>query len=303
MFFQRGVNGLADLLYRLCPSNLEQLFRATGVSLAQKLFSWRPMLIGRRPRTKPPIRVICISDTQTDQPSNIPPGEILIHAGDATQSGTLKEFQSCIDWLQSFPHPHKIIIGGDHDILLDPSIASPAMGRLLIEWGDVIYLNREAVTLQCSGGRKLRVYGSPLTPRHGNGAFQYPPEQNIWAVPYDVDILITHGPPKGHLDFGNVGCNFLLEELWKTRPRLHVFGHVHESYGQEWVVFDRLQKEYEEVIKANGGGIRRLARLIYEFVIISCQWPPTEASTILINASMVGGNRDEERRQAVTVYV
>jgi Icc-related predicted phosphoesterase len=59
----------------------------------------------------------------------------------------------------------------------------------------------------------------------------------IWdKIPLDTDILITHGPPSGILDFvdpkNSPGCEDLtlkLKELKKLK--LHVFGHIHESYG------------------------------------------------------------------------
>ncbi len=54
-------------------------------------------------------------------------------------------------------------------------------------------------------------------------------------IPAQVDVLITHSPPHGVLDRTpkgeKVGCEELLAATERTRPRLHVFGHVHESYG------------------------------------------------------------------------
>jgi Icc-related predicted phosphoesterase len=50
-------------------------------------------------------------------------------------------------------------------------------------------------------------------------------------------VLITHGPPANILDttYGHVhaGCERLLARLRKIKPRLHVFGHIHEAYGRE----------------------------------------------------------------------
>lgn len=49
-----------------------------------------------------------------------------------------------------------------------------------------------------------------------------------------TDILITHGPPKGVLDeeggesFGSAALRGVLE---KVQPKLHCFGHIHESKG------------------------------------------------------------------------
>ena len=57
-------------------------------------------------------------------------------------------------------------------------------------------------------------------------------------------MLITHGPPLGRGDrvcgpklpggggIQRVGCVDLLDEVQtRVRPRVHVFGHVHEGYG------------------------------------------------------------------------
>ncbi|PYI36505.1 hypothetical protein BP00DRAFT_421451 [Aspergillus indologenus CBS 114.80] len=57
-----------------------------------------------------------------------------------------------------------------------------------------------------------------------------------------IDIVITHGPPYGILDHVgpdhvSVGCEHLYRAVRRARPRLHVFGHIHEGYGamrREW---------------------------------------------------------------------
>jgi Icc-related predicted phosphoesterase len=53
----------------------------------------------------------------------------------------------------------------------------------------------------------------------------------------DTDILITHGPPYGILDSTqrneHVGCKALYERVQLIKPKLHVFGHIHESYGRQ----------------------------------------------------------------------
>lgn len=57
----------------------------------------------------------------------------------------------------------------------------------------------------------------------------------------DVDILMTHGPPKGILDGcpqGNVGCRNLLRALRRAKPLMHCFGHIHEGNGVEIVDWD-----------------------------------------------------------------
>jgi hypothetical protein len=56
-----------------------------------------------------------------------------------------------------------------------------------------------------------------------------------------VDIMITHGPPWKHLDRTTsgemAGCPNLLRALDRVRPRLHCFGHIHEAWGAERVIW------------------------------------------------------------------
>ncbi|KUI73261.1 putative rhamnogalacturonate lyase C [Cytospora mali] len=231
------------------------------------------------------------------RPLDIPHGDILIHAGDLTQSGSFEELQASLDWLNRHPHPNKLVIAGNHDLLLDSSLDATASGggaaaaerRQRLDWGDIIYLQNSTTEITCPNGRRLRVYGSPNSCRHGNWAFQYPRSESgktwLGKIPDDIDILITHGPPRAHLDILRLGCPALLEEVWRVRPRLHVFGHVHEGYGREWLNFDALQEAYERTIIA--GGLCNAIRVMIEFVRAMLR-SKTEAKTLLVNPSMVG---------------
>lgn len=75
--------------------------------------------------------------------------------------------------------------------------------------------------------------------------FTYPPEPSekgseIWStLPKDIDILVTHCPPFGILDISkhgnyNTGCKALLKAVNEIRPKLHIFGHIHESFGHSF---------------------------------------------------------------------
>ncbi len=50
-----------------------------------------------------------------------------------------------------------------------------------------------------------------------------------------VDVLVSHHPPKGILDRPLIGVSAGLSELKslvdRVKPRLHLFGHIHESPG------------------------------------------------------------------------
>ncbi|KAI9044168.1 metallophosphatase domain-containing protein [Aspergillus affinis] len=256
------------------------------------------------------IRVVCISDTHSLEWTDIPDGDLLIHAGDLTNDGSVRKIQAAVDWLRALPHPHKVVVCGNHDSYFDVRSRLPedrdassfsavssstASLRSLdefdsptrIEWGDIHYLQHSSVTLSFppppasttsapsslittatttpSRTRSLTLYGAPqvpalmsLGPEH---AFTYPPHYDAWSgtIPLATDILITHTPPQSHLDMSPVystGCPYLLAEAWRVRPALHVFGHIHHSYGREPVFWDEGQRAWERLCLAR----RRRAR-------------------------------------------
>ena len=83
---------------------------------------------------------------------------------------------------------------------------------------------------------------SPWQPEFCAWAFNVQREseriRSIWdEIPLDTDILITHGPPHSILDATkngeHVGCKFLYQRVQLVKPKLHVFGHIHEAYGKQ----------------------------------------------------------------------
>ncbi len=40
---------------------------------------------------------------------------MFIHAGDILRGGTLDELEAPAKWIHELPHPHKIVIAGNHD--------------------------------------------------------------------------------------------------------------------------------------------------------------------------------------------
>lgn len=84
------------------------------------------------------------------------------------------------------------------------------------------------------------IWGGPWTPWFNDWAFNVRRCEALrdrWLqIPVDIDILVTHGPPKGMLDLApdgeSVGCEELRRRLEIVSPLLHVFGHIHGGYGQ-----------------------------------------------------------------------
>lgn len=56
-------------------------------------------------------RIVCISDTHNQTPS-LPKGDVLIHAGDLTNQGSLSELQKQVTWLEKADFEVKIVVAG-----------------------------------------------------------------------------------------------------------------------------------------------------------------------------------------------
>ncbi|MFN8395634.1 MAG: metallophosphoesterase [Bacteroidia bacterium] len=99
---------------------------------------------------------------------------------------------------------------------------------------NVIYLNDSGVEIE-----GVKIWGSPIQPWFFDWAFNRQRGADIakhWAlIPEDTDILVTHGPPYGILDRTDdgklVGCEELIKVVERIRPKIHVFGHIHEAHG------------------------------------------------------------------------
>jgi len=216
----------------------------------------------RKPSPSSAIRVVCISDTHTHKPMALPPGDVLVHAGDLSNDGTVVEIQDQLDWLSSLPYQHKIIICGNHDSFFDPrSRRKEDLGRNL-DWGELHYLQHSSLKLKFPNkeSRQLCFFGAPQIPQCGGEdfAFQYRRTDDAWSgtIPPETDVLITHTPPRHHLDLPTgMGCEFLLREIWKIKPSLHIFGHVHAGYGREEVGWDETQRIFEKLCARRERGV------------------------------------------------
>lgn len=187
----------------------------------------------------------CISDPHGHYPK-LEGGDLLIVAGDLTARDTLACYNKFFDWFSLQPYTKKVYIAGNHDNLIQQNKTSTP------KYCDASYL--------CDSGTEfegLKIWGSPWT-RSFEGmneyckAFTCDTEEQLtekWAlIPDDVDILVTHSPRAGVLDLvlddpmgrfescpvsrhvGSRSLNFRCQEL---NYKLHIWGHIHESYGMQ----------------------------------------------------------------------
>ena len=307
--------GLDDLLHsRLAQDNYSPLRRlyAQSPSLAFFVAASAYNLFRRSSlpdRFPPPptdsnkVRIVCVSDTHNHllPYSSIPDGDIFIHAGDLTNSGSVVELRLTLDWIRGLPHAHKVLIAGNHDTAL----ADEAQ-REQLNFAGLIYLHDEAVELVIRD-RTLRVFGSPWTPQYGNFAFQYPrghAAEKWTCIPLGTDVLVTHGPPKSHVDNNGLGCAALLDALWKTQPSVVVCGHIHSGRGLETLKWDKGQRLWESIVKARKVGW-------YDTIILVCRlsWVWIKGikrrarETTILNCAVTGGMRDQLVRKAVALDI
>ena len=173
-----------------------------------------------------------IADTHSRHRTiRLPKGDVLIHAGDISYRGEKLEVEDFLTWFRKQDFEHKIFIAGNHDFLLEK--AKPKeIDNLILD--DIIYLNDSSTLVN-----GYKIWGSPVTPRFFNWAFNRARGEAIrkhWElIPSDTHLLITHGAPYGILDQvaneQHVGCKDLLNRVVEIKPLVHVFGHIHESYG------------------------------------------------------------------------
>lgn len=62
-------------------------------------------------------RIVCISDTHNQTPK-LPPGDVLIHAGDLTNQGSYSELKKTVEWIEKADFEAKIVIAGISDSLI-----------------------------------------------------------------------------------------------------------------------------------------------------------------------------------------
>ncbi|KAI0672784.1 Metallo-dependent phosphatase [Trametes maxima] len=206
-------------------------------------------------------RFVCISDNHSHI-FHVPPGDVLLHAGDLSRLGTLADLQVTLNWLKTLPHPKKYFIAGNHDLCLDVQYEEGgelvqfkprdlptkdlAAARKLVRSKSLIaagmhYLEHEAAVYTAQSGKTYTIYGSPAAPFYSIGAFQYSAGdgRRIYSrIPPSVDILMTHTPSLGVCDITkrgkHAGCAELAERLLDDdlqSCRLHVCGHIHEGRG------------------------------------------------------------------------
>ena len=172
-----------------------------------------------------------ISDTHGSHSFlDLPGGDLLIHCGDWSLRGDKPDAENFLSWFDEQSYAHKVFIAGNHDGFAENC---PKEFKELIPSG-IHYLENSGIKIE-----NKKIWGSPYTPMFNNWHFMEVGEdikQHWDQIPYDTDVLVTHGPPFGILDLApmssNVGCPHLRVIVERVKPELHCFGHIHLSHGK-----------------------------------------------------------------------
>lgn len=178
------------------------------------------------------MKFVTIADTHGQHHKlTLPPGDVLIHAGDISMKGNREEVEDFLSWFARQDFAYKVFIAGNHDFFFERE-AEVEIRKLIPE--NVIYLNDNHANIN-----GLKIWGSPITPWFFNWAFNRhrgEPIRRYWdLIPTDTDIIITHGPVFRALDKTtggqHVGCKDLFIKVQEVNPKVHICGHIHEGYG------------------------------------------------------------------------
>lgn len=188
------------------------------------------------------MKIDCISDLHGYFPK-LEGGDLLIIAGDLTARDTEDEYYEFNSWLCDQEYDKKIVVAGNHDTLLEKDALEYLEGFPCFDY------------LQDSGTefKGLKIWGSPWSPYFSAvnphcTAFMLPDEAlfDKWQmIPEDTDILITHTPAYGTLDYrelsdgtryhmGSKTLEAWIKKCGNDSPEMIVFGHIHER-GCEYV--------------------------------------------------------------------
>lgn len=167
------------------------------------------------------MKILHLSDTHNchHRLRELPEADVLVHSGDFTMNGSEEEALDFLKWFCDLPYNHKVFISGNHDDCL---------------YGAEIRGLDKNVHYLCNSGiviEGVKFYGVPM---FMNDCITGRQSLNYDNIPGDTDILITHSPPLGILDFDDnihYGSEKLFVKISDLNLKAHLFGHIHNQHG------------------------------------------------------------------------
>lgn len=188
----------------------------------------------------------CCADLHGNYPK-LEGGDLLIVAGDLTRDDNISSIIEFKNWIMGLSKTYKkiVCIAGNHDNWIEEMYM---MNSDKYSWDNSLIAYLQDSGTEFEG---LKIWGSPWTKSFPGmnpkcKAFTVETDEELaekWAlIPEDTEILVTHSPPLGAKDYTTFqngklimgyGSSSLGKMIGKIKPRLHVFGHIHEAYGTD----------------------------------------------------------------------
>jgi len=182
------------------------------------------------------MKIWFISDTHNEHEGlKVPNADMVIHCGDESTHGNARmnepEARRFFEWYSALEIQNKVYVPGNHSTAVEQGLIRAE------EYADICFLIHDQTEIG-----DLKIFGSPYTPRFFDWAYMKKRTELdiVWqAIPDCLDILVTHGPPKGILDITpdidsgylvQVGCAALRRHVDnRIQPQIHAFGHIHDE--------------------------------------------------------------------------
>ena len=176
------------------------------------------------------MKILHLADTHNchHRLRDLPEADVVVHSGDFCMVGSEQEAIDFLNWFCNLPYRHKIFICGNHDdCLYDANIDGLD--------ANVHFLSNSGIEMD-----GVKFYGVPMfiedciTDRQS---------RNYASIPDDTDVLITHSPAYGILDFDdgiNYGSEEILSRISELHLKAHLFGHIYALHGvaeQNGIIF------------------------------------------------------------------
>lgn len=200
------------------------------------------------------MRVLCISDTHGyHNYLNIDEtADVIVCTGDFSNSRGMRneaEAEDFLNWFSSLKNKYKILVAGNHDTSFERKFLSGNLDEFLAKYPSIIYLQDSSITIE-----GIKFYGSPWCPSFYNWAFMKDDKdlaEIFEKIDDDVNILLTHSPAYGILDYATptfCGSESLLKRIKKLKKlKFHIFGHIHECAGEIESIGTQKKEKYKAI--------------------------------------------------------
>ena len=191
------------------------------------------------------MRILCLSDTHGYH-ERLPIDEtvdVIVHTGDFSNSygkNNIYETEEFLSWFNSLNVKYKILVAGNHDTYFEELSKKGGINAvkdyLSVDYSNIIYLQDSGISIN-----GINFYGAPWCPIYYDWAFMVDDDYQkmmFSKIPEDTNILLTHTPAYGILDYSNgklCGSTPLLNRIQEIKSlgnlKYHIFGHIHMDDG------------------------------------------------------------------------